>query len=104
MSTPIGNRRAEMPAWCSILVLAIALAGFIARQRNWISAASGAVPTISGERSNDQLDELVRSRRSNEIVELSGVVVKVLPDDREGDRHPRFLVDVGQRTVLIAHN
>jgi hypothetical protein len=34
-----------------------------------------------------------------------GTVAKILPDDREGSRHQRFLVRVdGGPTILIAHN
>jgi uncharacterized protein DUF3465 len=41
----------------------------------------------------------------NVVVEDSGVVAKLLRDDREGRRHQRFLVRVADgTTVLIAHN
>lgn len=46
-----------------------------------------------------------RERRSNLQVQAGGQVVRVLPDDREGSRHQRFLVRVAPgQTVLIAHN
>ncbi|MGH7514640.1 MAG: DUF3465 domain-containing protein [Gemmatimonadales bacterium] len=49
--------------------------------------------------------EAFRSRRSHVEVETGGRVVRVLPDDREGSRHERFLVRVdGETTVLVAHN
>ena len=49
--------------------------------------------------------EAFRSRRSNVEVEARGRVVRVLPDDREGSPHERFLVRVdGGATVLVAHN
>ena len=39
------------------------------------------------------------------FVEGEGVVVKVLSDDTQGDRHQRFLLAVGQGVrVLVAHN
>lgn len=35
----------------------------------------------------------------------SGVVVKVLPDDREGDQHQKFILQTSiNHTVLVAHN
>ncbi|MFZ9934554.1 MAG: DUF3465 domain-containing protein, partial [Arenimonas sp.] len=38
-------------------------------------------------------------------VQAEGRVVKVLPDDNQGSRHQRFLLDTGHsHTVLIAHN
>lgn len=36
---------------------------------------------------------------------LSGKVIKVLSDDREGDMHQRFLIEIApQTTLLVAHN
>jgi len=38
-------------------------------------------------------------------VEAEGRVLKVLPDDNQGSRHQRFLLDTGfSHTVLVAHN
>ena len=49
--------------------------------------------------------DLFRSHRSNVEVETGGRVVRVLPDDREGSPHQRFLLRVvGGTTVLVAHN
>ena len=52
---------------------------------------------------------LDRARRSDEIVEGEGVVVHVLPDDLEGDRHQRLLVETTAddgtvTTIKISHN
>lgn len=49
--------------------------------------------------------EAFRSRRSNVEIQAGGRVVRVLPDDRQGSPHERFLVRVdGETTVLVAHN
>jgi hypothetical protein len=49
--------------------------------------------------------EAFRSRRSHVEVQAGGRVVRVLPDDRQGSPHERFLVRVdGETTVLVAHN
>jgi hypothetical protein len=49
--------------------------------------------------------EAARTGRSDVPVEASGIVQKVLPDDRDGSRHQRLLVRLADdRTVLIAHN
>jgi hypothetical protein len=49
--------------------------------------------------------DLFRSHRSNVEVETGGRVVRLLPDDREGSPHQRFLLRVaGGPTVLVAHN
>ena len=46
------------------------------------------------------------SRRLCDVpVEAEGRVVNVLPDDVDGSRHQRFLLDTGAgHTVLVAHN
>ncbi|MEP7273668.1 MAG: DUF3465 domain-containing protein [Acidobacteriota bacterium] len=47
----------------------------------------------------------ITDRASNRQVEGEGVVIKLLPDDREGDRHQKFIVRLrAGQTLLIAHN
>lgn len=47
----------------------------------------------------------IEEKRSDQWVEASGRVIKLLGDDTEGSRHQRFLIEVAPgRTVLIAHN
>ena len=42
---------------------------------------------------------------SGRMLEFEGRVVRLLSDDREGDRHQRFIVELGSgTTLLIAHN
>jgi hypothetical protein len=49
--------------------------------------------------------EAFRSHRSNVELETGGRVLRVLPDDREGSPHERFIVRVeGGPSVLVAHN
>ena len=49
--------------------------------------------------------EAFRTRHSKVEVETGGRVVRLLPDDREGSPHQRFLLRVeGSTTVLVAHN
>lgn len=60
-------------------------------------------------KSQRALVKLARARRSGQMVRFDARVVKTLPDDRDGDRHQRFLVAVDHKrspinTVLIAHN
>ncbi|HKR33423.1 MAG TPA: DUF3465 domain-containing protein [Steroidobacteraceae bacterium] len=55
--------------------------------------------------SADQLSAAFESHRSNVQVEGSGRVTRVLPDDNDGSRHQRFIVQLGTgQTVLVAHN
>lgn len=48
---------------------------------------------------------LYESRQSDVVVETSGRVVKVLPDDNRGSRHQKLIVEVAPgHTVLLSHN
>lgn len=45
------------------------------------------------------------AQQSDVLVQASGTVKKILPDDNKGSRHQRFIVALsGGLTVLIAHN
>jgi len=49
--------------------------------------------------------EAFRSHRSQVEVETGGRVLRLLPDDREGSPHERFILRVeGGPSVLVAHN
>jgi hypothetical protein len=48
--------------------------------------------------------EVFHARRSNLEVVAGGRVVRVLPDDRAGARHERFIVRIRDVSVLVAHN
>ena len=48
---------------------------------------------------------LIRSQRSDVVVESAGSVIKNLPDDTDGDQHQRFLVRLSSGDmILVAHN
>ncbi|HED53576.1 MAG TPA: DUF3465 domain-containing protein [Phycisphaerales bacterium] len=60
---------------------------------------------VAADHSEDEIRRLIDNQISGEMVELSAVVVKVLPDDDEGDRHQRFLLKLNSGgTILVAHN
>ena len=51
------------------------------------------------------IDELFANGTSDVMVTIEGTVRRSLPDDNEGSRHQRFIVELGSgRTVLVAHN
>jgi hypothetical protein len=56
------------------------------------------------QKTNNHFKELVNNRISGKVVEVSAKVYKILADDVVGDRHQRFLVNVQDTSVLIAHN
>lgn len=69
---------------------------------------TGPVPASSGSASvydDGGIIEHERARRSDVIVEAQGVIVHILPDDNEGSRHQRFLLDVSpDLTIKVSHN
>jgi hypothetical protein len=72
------------------IVIAIALLLYLRRPA---SAPVGA-----------SLAEAFRGHRSDVVVQTAGRVIKLLPDDRNGSRHQRFLFQSEGITVLVAHN
>jgi hypothetical protein len=62
-------------------------------------------PSTMHAQSDRVLADAFEDRRSNFQIAGQGIVTRILPDDREGSRHQRFIVrlDSGQ-TVLISHN
>ncbi|MBA3260344.1 MAG: DUF3465 domain-containing protein [Gemmatimonadales bacterium] len=64
---------------------------------------SDVAPT-EGFAGRNALLDAARARRSDLLVQLDARVSRVLPDDREGSRHQRFLLRIDDLTVLVAHN
>src|SRR5215212_4451425 len=67
-----------------------------------ISSASPAqAPLVD----NDAIGRAFASRASNIQVEGEGTVISLLPDDLDGSRHQRFVVEIASgQTLLFAHN
>lgn len=57
-----------------------------------------------GQSSDSDLEALFREQQSGVMLEVSGIVDRVLRDDNEGSRHQRFILRVAAMTVLVAHN
>lgn len=59
-------------------------------------------PSLAG---NAAVASAFRDQRSGVQVTGEGVVSRILPDDRDGDRHQRFILNLGAgHTLLVAHN
>jgi hypothetical protein len=70
--------------------------GFIPGRQDTATQTSGG---------DQPLTAAFEHHRSNVQVEGSGRVSRVLPDDNDGSRHQRFIVQLGTgQTVLVAHN
>ena len=70
---------------------------------------SGFIPLRSAELSAGNADRILaaafKNRQSNIQVQGAGKVIRVLPDDNEGSRHQRFIIQVESgQTLLVAHN
>ncbi len=83
-----------------LLTLLALLLGVVGLQLDWRRpAAHSPAPAGHG------LAALYAGHRSGVWVTASGRVARVLPDDRRGDRHQRFLLRLADgQTVLVAHN
>lgn len=69
----------------------------------------GCVPTDSPPSASDDgaatVQALFDARQSGRVVEVRGVVDRLLPDDNDGSRHQRFIIRLASdQTLLIAHN
>ena len=54
---------------------------------------------------NTEISSAYKNKQSDIHVKATGKVIKILPDDNEGNRHQRFIVKVENNlTILIAHN
>ena len=61
--------------------------------------------SMTSSADDDAIGRAFASRTSNIQVEGEGTVTRILPDDMDGDRHQRFIVQLASgQTVLIAHN
>ena len=64
------------------------------------SSVASTAPALYGA----EVLEAFNARRSGVEVEATGVVARRLADDRTGLPHERFILRVGELTVLVAHN
>ena len=88
-----------------LLVLALAAAALVREIWPPLPGPSPERTTPAAAAANRAVLEAYRQRQSNLWVEVTGVVERVLPDDRAGSRHQRFILglDDGQ-TLLVSHN
>lgn len=88
----------------AIIVAAAVLAWWGAQEQS-ASPLPRPESSTRWQQSDDPLLTAFLARRSNVQIESQGVVKRVLPDDNDGSRHQRFLLEgPSGRTVLVAHN
>jgi hypothetical protein len=94
----VHNRGMKKNPWLTV-ALAIATASLAGCELDRAPAEAAA------QAPDDSLARAIAARAHEVPVTGSGVVVKLLRDDREGSPHQRILLRVaGGGTVLIAHN
>ena len=94
-------------SWLRLALIAIVIAIAVYRGDSALDSPLEPVSTVSadGDRAASKLQRLFDERRSGVVVEGSGTVAKILPDDTQGSRHQRFILEVGRaQTLLISHN
>lgn len=87
---------------CVLFLLALPLA-FCA-----VGCEQKDVPTqevSSDAQANARIAQAFQNGESDFVVETSGIVEKILPDDRDGSPHQRFIIRLSNgHTLLVAHN
>jgi hypothetical protein len=55
--------------------------------------------------SNQSIENAFKNKQSDIQVSGSGKVIRILPDDTQGSRHQKFIIELNSgQTLLIAHN
>jgi hypothetical protein len=63
------------------------------------------LPTSSAQPISAQPSQAGERWHSGQQVQGSGMVIRILADDNDGDRHQRFVLETSSgRTLLVAHN
>lgn len=101
----------------SITAVIIAVAALLfqyVEKSNGISPDAATMPQATAQEnssktartySTTQVEALYASRQSDTIVEVSGKVIKILPDDTQGSKHQKFILKLASgHTLLVSHN
>ncbi len=96
-----------LPAKIALLLIAlVAVYLGVFRERDITQAlAPPSRPAAPSEPRTGQVEQAFKQRLSNLQVRVSGSVIRLLPDDRDGSRHQRFILKLASgQTLLVAHN
>jgi len=86
-----------------IFIVGIAVYGFLQRAPEFLSVGRFFSSELST--SDKALENAFKNKQSNIQVGGSGEVIKILPDDTQGNRHQKFIIELNSgQTLLIAHN
>ena len=86
-----------------LLIVGLVFLGFVQRPPKLFSKGRFFSAELSS--SDIAIETAFRDKQSNIQVGGSGEVIRILPDDTEGRRHQKFIVQLNSGlTLLIAHN
>ena len=86
----------------SLLVAVAAALAFVFLRESGIPVSGFSPATQAG---NGVLETAYANRQSDIQVRGEGMVKRILPDDLDGSRHQRFILELGSgQTLLVAHN
>mgnify|MGYP000885829524 CR=1 FL=1 len=92
-----------MKKFLLILIAGIAVYGFVQHEPQFFSKGKFFQPEIST--SDIAIEKAFENSRSDIQLGGSGKVIKILPDDTQGSRHQRFIIELNSgQTLLISHN
>jgi hypothetical protein len=85
------------------------------KQRIWLIIAFIIIGYAASKYSPEQatqttsspsnIEQVFEQHQSNVQLEITGKVIKLLPDDLDGSRHQKFIVKIADgHTLLVAHN
>ena len=91
-----------------IIVLIVAISFFISLENNNSDKTTNETITIGNDNSKlkSKLKKIIEAKQSGKIITINAQVIKVLPDDIQGDKHQRLILKVlnSNITLLLAHN
>ena len=91
----MSNRKPFKP-FATLIALAIVAAYYL---------FTGQTPVSEPQVAPNAVSQAFINRQSDVMVEIEGMVRKILPDDNEGSRHQKFIVGMSDgHTILVSHN
>ncbi len=94
------KRANKSPVIALILLLVLAYVG----REIGFDPDSGS-PRSPVESTDDAVASAFENRSSDVQVAGAGIVIRLLPDDRQGSKHQRFILEMPSgQTLLVAHN
>ena len=94
----------KLPRKYNTLLVAVMVLGLLVWQ--YFNPEPDAYRTaVTAESAENVVQSAYAARRSGVWMEVRGQISRMLPDDNDGSRHQRFILDVGSgHTVLVSHN